>query len=86
MKNFWKYIRQAFTWMFAELDSSFSVRKFWGITGALIFAFACVYYKVQNNGSELPIAYELILESIVVFYFAKETLRKIKIGTKKEDN
>lgn len=76
MKN-WK------KWIFEDTDGSFSVRKVLALIAGALFAYAVIYWKIANDGKELPASYLGVIAGVFGFYFLKNALSNITIGNKK---
>jgi hypothetical protein len=60
-------------------NGGYSWRKLLTAIAAVVFAAANLGYLITHNFDELPGSYQAIIASVFVFYFAKETMRNIKI-------
>lgn len=66
--------------LFKENDGTYSWRKILTSIVALVFAFATLGFLFGLP--ELPTSYQAIIAGVFTFYFMKQTLRNVKIGTK----
>ena len=72
----------AFMKAFQEDDGSYSVRKFGGYMSLIILAYLIISYTIANDFKEVPTAYLVSIDTIVVFYFFKKAIGDVKIGSK----
>lgn len=65
--------------LFKGLGENYSWRKILTAITGLLFAFAVVGFLFGLP--ELPPSYQAIISGVFVFYFFKDTVRNLKIGT-----
>lgn len=65
-----------------KLENIGSMRTIGAFMAYILFAFCVISYEVANDFKELPNSYLVIIGMIIGFYFAKDTIRNIKIGSK----
>jgi len=67
--------------IFKDRTGVYSVRKFGGYTALIILAYLIISYTIANDFKEVPMSYLISIDMIIAFYFAKDALRNVKIGT-----
>ena len=64
--------------IFSE-DSKFSFRKLWALVCLVLFATSVIGYLVANGFGEIPSAYWGGIYIVILFYFARDALKGLKI-------
>lgn len=77
MKKFWEYTRKAYTWVFCDIDGTFSMRKLLAIVAAFLFLYAGLHY-IHTHTDDLPETYHTTIKGVFAFYFLKKTLEGLK--------
>lgn len=65
--------------LFKEHDGSFSWRKILTGIGGFLFAFSVIGYEFGMP--EIPASYQAIIAGIFAFYFFKNTVGNMRIGS-----
>jgi len=66
--------------LFKEIDGSYSWRKILTGLTAFVFGFACIGFMFGLP--EIPTSYQAIISEVFLFYFFKNTIGKMSIGSK----
>ena len=75
--------KQVFTWLLGEKDSDrMSVRKFLAFLIGLAYTFHLVYYVIEQPAKELHATDVGIIGGVILFYFGKEAISKLKVTSK----
>lgn len=65
--------------IFTDKDGTFSWRKAGTALIFFLFAYCVAGYCITHNFDEIPGTYQGIIAMVFVFYFAKESLRKMTL-------
>lgn len=71
---------------FADKDGSFSWRKAGTAICFILFAFHVIGQQIVTNFEPLNVEDAAIISGVFVFYFFKDTVRNIKVGTTSNNN
>ena len=64
--------------IFMEGDE-FSWRKIATCVILILFAWSVGGFLITHHHDEIPMSYQIIIETVILSYFAKDVLRKFKI-------
>ena len=67
---------------FLNSDSKFSMRKFLAFAVGLSWVAAHAVWLSVNSESELPLSYIGVDSGVILFYFGKEVISKLKLTSK----